>query len=174
MNLHTTIPLFLAAGLLAGCFGGEKEDTALSDVDGDGLSYDEEMELGTDPTVADSDGDGLDDGEEADYGTDPLLDDSDDDGLLDGEEVEAGTDPADAASHPYTGGYNVSSCDTAPTPTGPTGVASLVHGGNTYEWDYYQVGDVVNDFSLLDQYGESVNLYSFCGQYITLAFGAFW
>ena len=46
------------------------------DTDEDGLSDDEEEELGTDPYNPDSDGDGWGDGEEVDLGTDPL-DDSD-------------------------------------------------------------------------------------------------
>ncbi len=174
MNLRTTMTLLLAAGLLAACGEGGKDDTGTSDVDGDGLSYEEELELGTDPTMADSDEDGLDDGAEIDEGTDPLLADTDGDGYLDGEEVEGGTSPLSEYSHPYTGGYNVGYCETMPTATGPTGTASLNHGGQVYEWPYYQVGDIVENFSLLDQYGETVDLYSFCGQYLVIAFGAFW
>ena len=43
-----------------------------SDKDGDGLTYQEELDLGTDPNVADSDADGLDDGTEVDCVSDPL------------------------------------------------------------------------------------------------------
>lgn len=173
MNLHTTLPLLFAAGLLTAC--GEKADTGASDMDGDGLTYEEELELGTDPSMADSDEDGLDDGEEADYGTDPTVADSDGDTYLDGEEVEAGTNPTNEYSHTYTGGYNVGYCaDGLPTPTGPTGSCSFNHGGSTYNWTCYQVGDVVENFSLIDQHGEYVDLYSFCGQHIVLTSGAFW
>jgi hypothetical protein len=42
------------------------------DLDGDGLSGEEEATLGTDPANADSDGDGFDDGAEVDASTDPL------------------------------------------------------------------------------------------------------
>lgn len=44
----------------------------LSDDDGDGLTFEEEIELGTDPDVADTDGDGTDDGTEVDCVSDPL------------------------------------------------------------------------------------------------------
>ncbi len=176
LNLRTTIPLLLAAGSLSGCFGifdglGNK-DTGDADADGDGLLYLEELELGTDPDNADSDGDGLDDGDEVDnYGTDPLAEDSDGDGYSDGDEVTGGTNPAYEYSCPYTGGYNVGYCeDGVATPTGASGTGSY----QTYTWSYYEVGDVVDNFTLLDQHGEEVHLYSFCGQHITLVFGAFW
>ena len=66
-----------------------------SDHDGDGLTYREEMELGTDPNNPDTDGDGLWDGDEVrKYYTDPLNPDTDGDGLSDGDEVlKYRTDP---------------------------------------------------------------------------------
>ncbi len=128
----------------------------------------------------DSDGDGLSDDREVELGTDPADPDSDDDGFDDGEEVlEHGTNPLYEHSHPYTGGYNVGFCDTPPEPTGPTG---RVEGwfapddgpAEWYEWAVYQEGDVVDDFAWRDQHGETVHLYSFCGQTVMLAFAAFW
>ncbi len=68
------------------------------DTDDDGLTDGEEVALGTDPLDPDSDGDGLTDGEEVALGTDPLDPDTDDDGLDDGEEVDLGTDPLDPDS----------------------------------------------------------------------------
>ena len=67
------------------------------DTDGDGLTDEEEEDLGTDPNDPDTDGDGLEDGEEVNTTeTDPNDPDSDDDGLTDGEEVDTtGTDPND-------------------------------------------------------------------------------
>lgn len=69
--------------------------TAISnDIDGDGLSNEEEVALGTDPLNPDTDGDGLSDYEEVKiYNTDPLNPDTDGDGFLDGEEVENGYNP---------------------------------------------------------------------------------
>jgi outer membrane protein OmpA-like peptidoglycan-associated protein/opacity protein-like surface antigen len=59
-----------------------------SDHDGDGLTYREEKELGTDPNNPDTDGDGLWDGDEVrKYYTNPLNPDTDGDGLSDGDEV---------------------------------------------------------------------------------------
>lgn len=70
------------------------------DADGDGLSNDEELALGTDPFLTDSDGDGVSDPDEIAAGTDPRTPppprvDSDGDGLWDDEEVALGTDPDD-------------------------------------------------------------------------------
>jgi hypothetical protein len=56
--------------------------------------------------VLDTDEDGLSDDEEADLGTDPDDADTDGDGYDDGEEVDAGTDPLDATDHPSSGGGN--------------------------------------------------------------------
>ena len=65
------------------------------DTDGDGLSDEEELRIGTDPKNPDTDGDGLTDGEEVKvYKTDPLNPDTDYDGLTDGDEVyKYKTDP---------------------------------------------------------------------------------
>lgn len=78
------------------------------DSDEDGLTDDEEAELGTDPSNPDSDGDGLMDGEEVDGDnpTDPLNPDTDADGATDGDEVEQGTDPNDPLSFPLPGEGN--------------------------------------------------------------------
>ncbi len=58
------------------------------DIDGDGLTNEEERALGTDPYNPDTDGDGLTDGEEVHvYHTNPLKKDTDDDGLTDKEEI---------------------------------------------------------------------------------------
>lgn len=64
------------------------------DTDGDGLTDQEEAELGTDPNKVDTDDDDLFDREEVRvYKTDPLNPDTDGDGYLDGAEVEAGYNP---------------------------------------------------------------------------------
>jgi hypothetical protein len=67
------------------------------DLDGDGLSDDEEAGLGTDHNDADTDDDTLSDGDEVNtYGTDPLSVDTDGDDLPDaGEIVTYGSDPLD-------------------------------------------------------------------------------
>ncbi|TIC89092.1 Stk1 family PASTA domain-containing Ser/Thr kinase [Nocardioides sp. GY 10113] len=73
------------------------------DRDGDGLTDDQEAELGTDPKKADTDGDGLDDKAEVDAGTDPTNPDTDGDGVSDGTEVQQGSDPLDPSSRPSQG-----------------------------------------------------------------------
>ena len=67
-----------------------------ADTDGDGLLDGEESTLGTNPNNADTDGDGLSDGEESTLGTNPNDADTDGDGLSDGEESTLGTNPNDA------------------------------------------------------------------------------
>ena len=42
------------------------------------------------------------------------------------------------------------------------------------DWQPTQVGDVPRNFSMLDQHGEYVDLYSFCGRTVMLVSGAFW
>jgi Tol biopolymer transport system component len=65
------------------------------DDDGDGLTNQQELELGTDPNNPDTDNDELSDGEEVNrLGTNPLNPDTDADELTDGDEVlRRGTDP---------------------------------------------------------------------------------
>jgi hypothetical protein len=67
---------------------------AISDDDGDNLTYDQEVSLGTDPFNPDTDNDGLYDGLEVNqYGTNPKRTDTDSDTLPDGMEIEKGTSP---------------------------------------------------------------------------------
>ncbi len=86
--------------LVLGCGGpgsGGKDTAAAGatthDADHDGLTDDEEAELGTDPNNRDSDGDGLSDGDEVEFGTDPDNPDTDGDGLTDSYELVHGSDP---------------------------------------------------------------------------------
>lgn len=143
--------LAVTGWLLAGC----ALDPA-GDEDGDGLTNGEEEDLGTDPEIADTDGDGLSDGDEVNvYGTDPNTADSDGDGYEDGEEVESNTDPLVDADHPYTGGWPIDACRRNVIPTGNA------------------EGDIAEDFSLYDQYGEYVRFHDFCNQTIFFIGGAF-
>jgi glucose/arabinose dehydrogenase len=71
-----------------------------SDVDGDGLTFDQETAAGTDPNDADSDNDGVDDGTEVSQALNPLDPDTDGDGATDGVEIAAGFDPLDPADTP--------------------------------------------------------------------------
>jgi len=72
----------------------KSEENKPLDTDDDGLTDEEEKELGTDINNVDTDDDGLFDREEVKvYQTDPLNADTDGDGYLDGEEVKEGNDP---------------------------------------------------------------------------------
>jgi hypothetical protein len=65
-----------------------------NDVDGDGLTNEQEAAIGTDPRNPDTDGGDLSDGDEVNtYHTDPLLADTDGDGQSDASELAVGTDP---------------------------------------------------------------------------------
>lgn len=96
------VSLLLIGGvtLQYGCSSSEDATQQTVDTDSDGLTDNEETELGTDPNNADTDGDGLTDGDEVnEYDTDPLTADTDGDGLDDGEEVNSyNTDPTEADS----------------------------------------------------------------------------
>ena len=141
-----TLILIGFASLWMACEGGESDESEFNNSVPDG---------------------GTDEGGTDDDGTD-----DDDDGFTNVEEAEAGTNPDYAYSHPYTGGYNVGFCDTPPEPTGPTGTGRNESTGVT--WDAYDVGDVVENWTMTDQYGEEVDLYSFCGKHIVVAFSAGW
>lgn len=101
--------LFLLGACTADPVDPVDDTNGSADADGDGLTDDEEVALGLDPTVADSDGDGLLDGDELSgdpvYGfvSDPLLADTDGDSYLDGWEVAEGTDPNERKDRIYQG-----------------------------------------------------------------------
>ena len=80
---------------MTGVINVEEAEGDPVDTDEDGLTDEEEHDLGTDPGNPDSDADGLTDGDEVHvYETDPNNHDSDWDGLGDGEEVhDYGTEP---------------------------------------------------------------------------------
>ncbi len=113
-------------------------------------------ETETDPGVADTDGDGLMDGQEHTLGTDPGVADTDGDGESDGAEVNGNTDPLDPNDHAYQGGWPIAACRD-----------SVVSTGNS-------VGEIAEDFSLLDQFGDQVRLHSFCESAVWLVGAAFW
>ena len=89
-----------------------------SDVDADGLTRDQELELGTNPDIADSDNDGINDGLEINqYNTDPLKKDSDNDGINDKAELkEYGTNPnsKDSDKDSLSDGDEIKKYNTAP------------------------------------------------------------
>ena len=104
-------------------------------------------------------------------GVDENIADDDGDGFTNAEEEEMGTDPDSQYSRPYTGGYNVGVCDELPAATGPTGTGENRNG---VQWAAYQEGDVADNWTMMDQHGEEVDLYSFCGKHVMLAISAGW
>ena len=131
---------------------------------------DDEMDMG-----ADNDGDGIANGDELDMGTDPNNPDSDEDGFDDAREWADGTNPNYEYSHAYEGDYRIGYCDTPPATTGPTMAQSYTdEGGSTYNYSVLQNGDVPNNFTMIDQYGENLDLYSFCGRQVMVMVSAGW
>ena len=103
---------------------------------------------------SDADSDGLDDCTEADLGTDPTLADSDGDGLSDLEEVDCVSSPLDADEQCYACGWE--------------------HNDPGIESTGDDIGDVMANFSLVDQCGEEVDIHDFFGEYHILYLTAAW
>jgi len=128
---------------------------------------------GLDP-LGDEDMDGVINGDELLMGTDPYSEDSDGDGMTDLEEVEAGTNPNYQYSRLYEADYNVGFCNVKPEPTGPTFEQKDPSVGPDFSWRSMQAGDVPYNQKFIDQNGEVVDLYSFCGTQVYLLAGAGW
>ena len=91
--------------------------------------------------------------------TDPQEDpdlDLDGDSFTNEEEWNAGSDPNDIDDVPYKGGWGKDfECRFDITPTGN------------------EVGQIAEDFALVDQYGDTIHLHDFCGRPVLLEFTAF-
>jgi peroxiredoxin len=134
-------------------------DPKLADTDGDGINDGAEGHVGTDPKLADTDGDGINDGDEINiHGSDPLLADTDGDGFSDGDEVTAKSDPLNKFSWEFGGEQ------------WPDFSAS-VDGAGANTW---AIGDMMPDFELVDQFGNTINLHQFYGYAVLLDFSAGW
>ncbi|MCB9794080.1 MAG: TlpA family protein disulfide reductase [Alphaproteobacteria bacterium] len=150
------------------------------DPDEDGLTNEEEEALGTDPDKADTDGDGINDAEEIDLGIDPLSKDTDGDGLNDGDELDAGADPLvrDTDLDELPDGYEVlngsdpTSCLSVPQGHWPNCLAQAEADGLTGEG--WSMGDVLNPWRALDQFGEQIQFYQFYGAVVVLDLSAGW
>jgi len=125
----------------------------------------------------DADGDGLTDEEEAELGTDPDLADTDGDGFSDPDELELGYNALFEWSHPIEeGDYLVGTCPVLPDvdKAGHTGMASMNYNGQTYEWEAYQNGDILANWEGNDTFGQRISFYNFCGNYVMLVVSAAW
>lgn len=170
--------------LLTACSGSKSPEDL--DSDNDGILDSEELALGLDPNKADSDGDGLDDPDEIDLGTNPLSEDTDADGLLDPEEAGFGTDPLlfDTDNDTYGDGLELDE-----------GLDPLDRKDRFYEgfWPFNPNKDSMVDpgwdgepleegetfgrlTNLVDQYGETVDIYDFAGtgKYVVIDASATW
>ena len=77
------------------------------------------------------------------------------DRTLDGVESSYYTDPTNPNDHPYTGGWPIDACRNDLEPTGMA------------------VGDVINDVTLLDQYGDEIRLHDFCDHTVLIEHAGF-
>lgn len=97
------------------------------DSDFDGLTDDQEFELGTNPFNPDSDFDNLSDGEEVNvFGTNPLNPDTDFGGVQDFEEILAGTNPLDPSDDRF----------------GPPSLPLVLNDGHGFRWDILDSGEI--------------------------------
>jgi thiol-disulfide isomerase/thioredoxin len=178
--LGRSLVIAMACVALSACSGSDPKDTAPtaadtdtdtdtdSDTDTDtDTDSDTDTDTDTDTSTDDPDGDGLTNAEEAELGTDPNAADTDGDGVDDGQEVTDGTNPTDVYSHLYTGTYNVGGCESYPKAAGPSAVGDD-------GLPNYVVGDYLANITMRDQFGEDVDLYSFCGKTTILTIGTMW
>jgi len=115
----------------------------------------DEKEAAFGDCTRDSDGDGLTDKEEAELGTNPNLTDTDGDGYSDMVEVDSHTDPTDQSDHPYAGGWPIDACRN-----------DLVGSG-------VEEGDVIDNLTVTDQFGEELKLHDFCNHVVLIAHAGF-
>jgi len=114
---------------------------------------------GPDPN-GDEDGDGLTYEEETGgLGLDcldPDEPDSDGDGFSDGEEYHGNFDPCDPNDTPYLGGWGRDDCY------------------DSFASAAYNVGDIMTDHALMDQYGQMFHFRDLCDRVMYLSLGAMW
>lgn len=123
--------------------------------DGDCMTDEEEASLGTDPASPDSDGDGLPDCDELDLGTDPLAEDGDGDGMTDAYELGCLADPNDADDVCYECGW-------------------LKADPGDLQSDGADEGDTIANAALVDQCGETMDLWDRAQEYHILFMTAAW
>ncbi len=105
----------------------------------------------------DTDGDGLGDSYELEIGTNHEAADSDGDGAADNEEIYQFTDPVDEDSSPYIGGWQ-----RMPVPD------------DLADDEGREVGAVMENFFLTDQFGDEVELHRFYGNVVLVESAAEW
>ena len=100
-----------------------------NDSDFDGLTDQQEFEIGTDAFNPDSDFDNLADGEEVNvFGTNPLNPDTDFGGVSDFEEVITGTNPLDPSDDSF----------------GPPNLPLVLTDGHGFRWDIFNGGEIAD------------------------------
>ena len=143
--------------------GGGDDDDAVATNDDDAADDDDaatdDDDAGTDDDDAgtqDTDGDGLTDAFEARIGTDPDDRDTDGDGFEDDEEHLNYFFANDPTDFPYQGDY----------PRGPIPTSVAGEG-----WGQ---GQVSNNWTVIDQYGEALQLHRFYGNVVVVELAADW
>ena len=144
--------------------GGSDDDDAAAADDDDAVSDDDDAAPDDDDAAPDdddasdrdSDGDGITDAFEESIGTDWTDPDTDNDGFEDGEEHLNYFYANDSSDFPYAGDY----------PRGP--LPSTISGQG------WSQGSVSNNWTLVDQWGEELQLHRFYGNVIVVELAADW
>lgn len=151
------------------------------DSDGDGLTNAEERALGTNPDVMDTDGDRIADMTEVEMGTDPLSTDTDGDGLSDGDELGEGTDPLSIDTD-MDGFEDAEELDDGTDPLNRMDYArdndgrwpDLSSWANTDTPEGYAVGERFPNLTLMDQFGQEVELYQYWDHVVLINMSTEW
>jgi len=120
------------------------------DIDSDGLSLEEELFYGSNPSLVDTDGDSINDFDEIQAGLDPTNEDSDFDGLSDADEINNGTDPkvSDTDGDYWPDGFELAN---GTDPNNPDEDSNTILDGLDgdpffkYQWHLKSNGTVVNN-----------------------------
>lgn len=116
------------------------------------------------PVGDDADGDGLDAAFEEQVGTSDASADSDEDGCSDAVEVLGHFDPLDEDDRPYTGGY----------PRGPRPSDAVFEALAAEHGEGFEEGLLNPNWTLTDQYGETIELRDFYGQVVIVDLSSEW
>jgi len=135
-----------------------------SDDDGDGISYEKEISLNTNPNNWDTDSDNLGDYEEVyKYLTDPTQPDTDKDGIKDYTEVNMGSNPLGPgmATDEQLAQWKDNSTNQLGKPVISNIVAKYEGNYLIISWDVSPNADGIVNYGLTQDYGAHISNYSF-------------
>lgn len=140
-----------SSGFLDALLHGENlENFKILDIDNDGLSWEDEILLGSSVTNSDSDGDGILDKDELLLGLDPTNRDSDFDSISDFDELNGGTDPtkSDSDGDYFSDSYELEhGSDPLEADENANGILDGLDGDPLFQYQWYikSHGDIVSN-----------------------------